>query len=189
MDLTYDLNLTPFRFDASAGVDVAEQTRINGFAAVRSFGNDDRESTTTLLQGDDTTDIEFFRVTIDNVVNSGATTYELLGASAVRFHALSGMAVMDTFVNGVNGTVLASGGVNPALNSDTDLFLSSPAASFALVATDNDTTGSRENFDNRWEGVAVQFTQVVPEPGAITLFALGIVGLAFAITRRRRRQS
>ena len=181
MDLTYDVNFTPFRYDASANTDVEEQSRINDFVAVKSFNNADRESTTTLLQGDGSTDIEFFRVTIDNVVNTGSTTFFLDGAITLRFNGLVGISIQESYANGVSGTVLASGGVNPALFQDDDLALSSPSTSFAIVATDDDTTGSRANFDNRWEGIAVQFNDV-PEPGSLALLGLG----GLCVLRRRR---
>ncbi len=180
MDLTYDLNFTPFTIDTNDGnAIVDEQTRINGFATVNSTGgSQERENTALLPRGDGSTDIEFFRVTVDNVINSGATTFFLQGVTQLRFNALSGIEIQD-FNDG--GAVLASGGVVPAVLQDDDLTLSSPSVAFDIVATADDTTGPRRNFENRWEGVAVQFTDV-PEPASLAL--LGIGGLM--MIRRRK---
>jgi len=176
LDVTYDVTFSPFLYDGTS--DVATSSRIGGFVSA-SYANSNAEREQTTSNADGT---EFFRVTIDNVVNNGATTWFLDGAVALRFNGLSGISVRDTYVNGVAGTVLGTGGTGTSVSGDSDVALTSPAASFAIVATADDLTGPRANFENRWEGLAVQFTDV-PEPGSLAL--LGVAGLFVAARRRR----
>jgi len=176
LDVTYDVTFSPFLYDGVS--DVATSTRIGGYASA-SYANNNLEREQTTSNADGT---EFFLVTIDNVVNSGATTWFLDGAVALRFNGLSGISVSETYANGVAGTVLGTGGTGTSVSGDSDVALSSPAPSFAIVATADDLTGPRANFENRWEGIAVQFTDV-PEPGSLALLGLG--GL-FVGARRRR---
>ena len=189
MDVTYNVNFDPFRFDASASADVAEEHRIvNGFTAVRSFSNDDRESTTRLVQGDGTTDVEFYRISVSNVVSSGATTYSADGVTAVRILNLSGFEVYDSYAGGVSGTLLASAGTGTISGGSTDLSLSSPANSLALLGTsdlqDLDDLGRPINrFSNRVHGISVQFSDTIPEPSGVALLGLACASLAL---RRRR---
>ncbi|MFN3166680.1 MAG: PEP-CTERM sorting domain-containing protein [Phycisphaeraceae bacterium] len=152
MDLTYDVVFEPFIFRDGADVEVS--SRVGGYAAVSSANNNlEREQTTANADG-----VEFFRVTIGNVVNSGTTSFDLDGAVTLRFNGLSGISISDTYVNGVTGTVLGSGGTGTSVSGDADIALSGPAASFAIVGTADDLVGPRANFENRWEGLAVQFT-------------------------------
>ena len=191
MDLTYDVTYSPFRF---TGTDDPTSTRRGGYVSISSIGggsnpsagttaNQDREQTTANGDG-----VEFWRVVIDNVINSGSTNYLLDGAVTVRIDGLSGILISDTYVNGVAGTVLATAGTGTSVSGNTDVNLSSPATSFAIVATADDTTGPRASFENRWDGLAVQFTadqtSVIPEPVSL---AAGLLGLGGLCLRRRRR--
>ncbi|MBX2851215.1 MAG: PEP-CTERM sorting domain-containing protein [Phycisphaeraceae bacterium] len=181
MDLTYDVTYSPFRYDATNG-DLATSTRRGGYVAVSSENdNTEREQTTANADG-----IEFWRVTIGNVVNNGATAFNLDGAVQLNFLNLSGIEVYDTYVGGVTGNLLGAGGTGSAVSGDAAFALSSPASSFAIVATadtEDNNPNNPNNFENRWEGIAVQFTEV-PEPGSLALLGLG--GL-FVGARRRRK--
>ena len=152
MDLTYTVTYEPFYFDGI--VDNGASTRRGGYVAVSSDNTNGNREQTTGAAGE----VEFWRVTIDNVVNSGTTDYSVDGAVTVRLNGLSGITIADSYVAGVTGTVLGSGGTGTSVSGDADIALSSPAASFAIVATADDLTGPRANFENRWEGLAVQFT-------------------------------
>ena len=174
MDLTYTVNYSPFRYESGTG-DVPTSTRRSGYVAVSSANsNTEREQTTANVDG-----TEFWVVTIDDVVNSGTTPYDLDGAITLNFSNLAGIAVYDTYVNNVTGTLLGSGGAGTVISGDSLIALSGPATSFAIVATVDDTAS---NFENRWEGLAVQFSPPIPEPSSLALLGLSLV----VIARRRR---
>lgn len=176
MDLTYIVTYEPFYFDGA--VENGGSTRRAGYVAISSDNTNGNREQTTGAAGN----VEFWRVSIGSVVNSGATAYDLDGAVTIRLNGLSSITIADTYVSGVTGTVLGSGGTGTSVSGDSDIALSSPATSFAIIATADDTTGPRANFENRWEGIAVQFTSV-PEPSALTL--LGFAGTALLLRRRR----
>ena len=181
MDLTYDVTFSPFRYDAVNG-DVAASSRINsGRATVSSdFTNPNRGQSTA-----DGAGVEFWRVTIDNVVNSGATDFNMDGAVTIRTQNLAGLSIQSSYVGGVSGAVLGSDGTGTVAGTNgsnkTDIALSSPSTSFAIVATSSDAAN---NFENRWEGIAVQFT-AVPEPGSLALLGLG----GLLVLRRKASQA
>ena len=129
--------------------------------------------------------VEFWRVTIDNVVNSGATDFNMDGAVTIRTQNLAGLSIQSSYVGGVSGAVLGSDGTGTVAGTNgsnkTDIALSSPSTSFAIVATSSDAAN---NFENRWEGIAVQFT-AVPEPGSLALLGLG----GLLVLRRKASQA
>ena len=181
MDLTYDVVFSPFRYRGDTDTDQATSTAILGAgagAAVSSDGSNSTRNQTNFLTSNGDDFREFFRVDIGNVVNSGTTDYELDGAVTVSILGLSGIGVYDTYALDSFGTQLALDGTGTAAGGVTDLALSAPVESFAIVATADDTGTNAENL---WTGLAVQFT-VVPEPGSLALLTLG----GLCVLRRRR---
>lgn len=183
MDLTYDVVFSPFRYRGDTNVDQATSTATlgsSGASAAVSSANSNTERNQTTFESSGGNDFrEFFRVDIGNVMNSGSTDYNLDGAITVSFLSLSGFGVYESYALDSFGTQLALGGNGSAASGVTDLSLSAPATSFAIVATGDDTSS---NNDNRWNGLAVQFT-AVPEPSGFVLVGLG--GLLFLTHRRR----
>ena len=187
MNVTYDVVFTPYVFSFSDSQDftggssatlangnsLTIRNRLDGRVKNNQFAN------TIWDNGGGDIDVEFFRVMIGNVQNTGATVFNLDGATALSFDSLSGMAVYDTFVAGTAGTTLGSAGTGTIVSGSTDIALSSASTSFAIAATANDAAS---NFENRWQAVAVQFTSV-PEPSSTALIGLG--GLALILRRRK----
>jgi len=73
------------------------------------------------------------------------------------------------YTGGVSGNILGSGGTGISVSGDADILLSSPATSFAIVATSEDTSGPRANFENRWEGIAFLLGAGTPDVDATSL--------------------
>lgn len=114
--------------------------------------------------------------TVINIINQGTFTGTSTGGRVT-------MTFDDSAATVVGGTSLVSGTYRP-VESFTDLLGDNPLGTWTLTV--RDTAGQDPLTLNSWQLDITTTDATVPEPSTLALLGLGMTGLVFRATRRKR---